>query len=447
MARSTLHLPAIFGIMLLPGLLLLPSGCGGGGGGGGGSNPISVLALHNDAAGGDGWDEGLGIALDASGRILVTGRSENASSNPDMVIWRFLQDGTLDSSFGAGGVVVDDGAAGGSGSDVGNDIVVDPGGGVLVAGFSTNAAGNTDMVIWRYDASGSIDATFGTGGRVIHDGAAGGFLSDAAEAMDLDASGRIVVTGESASAAGDFDMVIWRYNADGTPDAAFGSGGVVVDAPGPGRDEGVDLAHDGAGRILVTGRSLNAGGDFDMVVWRFDTGGNPDAGFGGGRVIHDNAAGGSSNDQGNGLAVDSQGRILIAGFSGGPGGDPDMVIWRYNPTGTLDTSFGGVGWVVHHDAAGGDGTDQGHGIGVDTQAGILVAGRSDGPGPSWVDVVVWRYQPDGALEGLAHRNTGTGGRSTDLPYAMTRDPSGDLFITGVSIDPLGSPDMALWRYR
>jgi hypothetical protein len=67
-----------------------------------------------------------------------------------------------------------------------------------------------------------------------------------------------------------------------------------------------------------------------MVIWRYDSTGNLDPAFGtGGFVVHDDAAGGGSNDTGNGIALDGLGRILVAGSSLNTTPNADMVIWRW----------------------------------------------------------------------------------------------------------------------
>jgi uncharacterized delta-60 repeat protein len=127
------------------------------------------------------------------------------------------------------------------------------------------------MVIWRYNSDGSLDKTFGEGGIVVHDNAAGGKSYDKGNSIYVDKKGRIYVTGSSRNRNGDLDMVIWRYNGDGSIDKTFGEGGIVVynnAAGGKGWDEGNSIYVDNKGRVYVTGFSYN-GKDADMVIWRY----------------------------------------------------------------------------------------------------------------------------------------------------------------------------------
>jgi uncharacterized delta-60 repeat protein len=141
----------------------------------------------------------------------VTGYSYDYSGNWNMVIWRYNADGTPDPSFGVDGIVVHDGAAGGRGNDEGYDLTIDAAGKILVAGRSNNASGNYDMVIWRYNPDGTLDPSFGVDGIVVHNGAAGGNGDDYGYAVTVNAAGRILVSGTSQNASGNRDMVIWRY--------------------------------------------------------------------------------------------------------------------------------------------------------------------------------------------------------------------------------------------
>jgi hypothetical protein len=121
----------------------------------------------------------------------------------------------------------------------------------------------------------------------------------------------------------------------------------------------------------------------------------------------------------------------------------DTVVWRYEPTGVLDTTFGGQGWVVHR----GVGDDMALDILVDSSGEIVLGGFSPSPGIGGVDVTVWRYRPDGTLRSVVRRDSGGVGFTDDAGRAMTEDPSGDIFIAGTVTDQLGDRDMALWRYR
>jgi uncharacterized delta-60 repeat protein len=151
-------------------------------------------------------------------------------------------------------------------------MILDGTGRIVVAGSSTNGAGDLDMAIWRYDGTGALDTSFGGQGWVTHHDAAGGNGDDGAEAVILDSSDRIIVAGWSLNATADMDMVVWRYDPSGTLDPIFGPGGLIVQgdaAGGNGDDFGYGVALDRAGRILVGGSSSN-GSDLDMAIWSIE---------------------------------------------------------------------------------------------------------------------------------------------------------------------------------
>jgi uncharacterized delta-60 repeat protein len=444
------------------------AGTGGsaGGGGGAGSEAIGSLdtsfgadgvVVHDDAAGGSGSDSGFAIAIDAAGQILVAGHSDNARGDTDMVIWRYNTDGSLDASFGADGVVVHDDAAGGSGYDGGSAISIDAAGQILVAGHSDNARGDTDMVIWRYNTDGSLDTSFGADGVVVHDDAAGGSGYDRGSAISIDAAGQILVAGYSNNASDNSDMVIWRYNTDGSLDTSFGADGIVVHddaAGGSDDDRGSAISIDAAGQILVAGYSNNASGNSDMVIWRYNADGSLDTGFGAdGIVVHDDAAGGRDDDRGSAISIDAAGRILVTGYSNNASANWDMVIWRYNADGSLDTSFGADGIVVHNNAAGGNAYDSGSAIAIGAAGKILVAGYSENDVRIDEDMVIWRYNTDGSLDtsfgadGIVVHNNAAGGGDDDRGSAIITDAAGRILVGGRSDNARGDRDMVVWRYE
>ena len=217
------------------------------------------------------------MALDADGKILVTGYSVNTSSNKDMVIWRYNTDGTLDTNFGTNDIVVHHNAAGGNGHDEGLSIISagtsETTAEISVTGYSVNGSGNRDMVIWRYDQDGNLDASFGENGIVVHDGAAGGKGDDEGRSLALGINGEVLVTGYSYNDFSNRDMVIWRYDTDGKLDTNFDTDGIVIHnsaAGGKGDDEGQSLMLDRNEKIMVTGYSHNALNNKDMVIWRYN---------------------------------------------------------------------------------------------------------------------------------------------------------------------------------
>jgi uncharacterized delta-60 repeat protein len=347
---------------------------------------IAGIVKSDNAAGGNGTDEGQAIALDSSGNILVAGRSYNGS-NYDMVIWKYGSNGGLDTSFGTGGIVVCDNTAGGSGDEIGYDIALDSSGNVLVAGASSNGSDN-DMVVWKFNSSGATVSAFGTGGAVICHGSAGGAGLDIAYSITLDSSDNVLVTGRSSNGSDD-DMVVWKFTSGGATVSAFGRGGVAV-AGGSSHDRGNAIILDSSGNILVAGIENN-GSDDDLAVWKFDSDGNTVEAFGaGGVAVRGNIAGGNAADSGWGITTDYAGRILTSGYSSN-GSNNDMVVLRLNSDGSTDEVFGTNGAEILHNTAGGNGEDEGYSVTTDVYGRILVTGKSENASGN-TDMVIWRFK-------------------------------------------------------
>ncbi len=428
--------------------------------------------LHHNAAGGNGTDSGNDIVIDNNGKLVITGHSDNAAGNKDMVIWRYNSNGSLDTTFNSpNGYVVHDNAAGGGGDDYGNGIAIDTDGNIVVCGYSFNASGDEDMVIWRYNSSGSLDTTFNSpNGYAVHGNAAGGNGADIGNDIAANNTGKIIVTGESMNdTPGVFrDMVIWQYNSDGTLDTGgfnspegytlFNS---VGGAGGSGeyRDYGYDITLSSSGKILVAGKNYTYVPDpdeEDMMLWRYDTDGGLDDSFNGqGWATHDNAAGGNGFDLAYGVAIDRDSRILVTGNSHS-GASYDMATWRYNSNGTIDTTFNGQGWVTHHDAAGGNGYDTGGIVSDDSGGKIVVAGKSISEDYD-EDIAIWRYNHDGSLDtsfgavdnkcGWVTHNSAAGGNSSESANGMVFDSDGKIVLVGSSKNASGNSDMVIWRYE
>lgn len=424
----------------------------------------AVFAVSGNAAGGGNFDGAFAVVSDSTGRILAVGRSHNSQGDQDMVLWRFRPDGTLDASFGKGGIVVHDNAAGGHGDDGGSYLVLDSQGRIVVTGWSDRDSQPgvriPSMALWRFLPDGTPDPSFGTGGFVVHSNAAGGNGEDFGSAVVFDAGGRILVAGSSRSSNHDDDMAVWRFHANGTLDDSFGTNGVVTynHPVGNGRDMGFSILVDPAGRILVGGTTtLN---NRDLAIWRYLPDGTLDASFGaGGVVVHHDAAGGNAQDWGWGMVRDGKGKVLITGDSRNGAGDRDMVICRYyEDNGTLDPTFGNGGVVVHSNAAGGEGTDSGQGIALDPSGKIVVSGfstRTNSPTPDR-DMAVWRYLENGTLDstfgtgGVVLSSNAAGRVGDDIGFLPYVDSAGAIWVAGISGASEGAGqdfDMVIWRFR
>ena len=238
--------------------------------------------------------------------------------------------GDLDPGFGSGGRVTTDFAGAPDGAHA---VVVQPDGKIIAGGFTDGFFLNFALV--RYNSDGSLDSTFGTGGKVSTP-----FPDDFAflDALALQRDGKIVAAGSTFSDK----FALARYDRDGTLDASFGSGGLVTTAFSS-QDHATAVAVQSDGKIVVGG--LAAGATYqDFALLRYNSDGTLDSSFGtGGTVLSDFGA----IDNANALAIQPDGKIIAAGFTNGVSTiAADFALARYNPTGSLDSSFGSAGFVT-----------------------------------------------------------------------------------------------------
>lgn len=264
------------------------------------------------------------VATDAQNRVLIGG-----TDGQKFVVARYTEQGTLDGSFGTGGVTT---------TDIGSSayilsMAVDPEGRIVVGGYANTGA---ESALARYTDSGQLDPNFGTGGKVLTAMGTGG---NQFSAIAIDPEGRIVAAGYTANGTA---LALARYSDSGALDSSFGSGGKVLPTPVTVDDSGTSVAIDPQGRIVVGGHS----GPFpqeDWAIWRFTDSGLPDTSFNGsGRATTSLSAG---TDVANAVAIDAEGRILEAG-SASNGSNDDFALVRWTPAGALDPSFGSGGKVL-----------------------------------------------------------------------------------------------------
>lgn len=281
------------------------------------------------------------VAAQADGKILAAGAVSDGPGENSFGLVRYQSNGNLDANFGAGGKVITNFLNAAASI---SDIAVQANGFIVVVGpLIENGQNASDFAIARYTTNGSLDASFGIGGKVITDFSANS--NDIPYAVAIQADGKIVVAGSStAGAAGSNDMALARYNTNGALDVNFGSGGKVTTAVTNGSfDYAADLAIQTDGKIVVAG-STSVSINFDFVLVRYNTNGVLDSGFGNNGKVVTNFSGKSNNA--NAIAIQGDGRIVVGGTISSSIQDRDFIVARYNTNGALDTGFGVVGYVT-----------------------------------------------------------------------------------------------------
>ena len=332
----------------------------------------------------------------------------------------------LDPNFptlGAGGVLVSDLG----GEDLANGVAIRPGGSVVVAGSSFD-----EMMAAQYAPDGTLDPGFGTGG-VVRIPTPSSVAADVA----LQPDGKVVLAGRAFGAVSKtslFDIAVARLNPDGTPDASFGGGDGVVHLDLQGQqNEATAVALDSAGRIVVAGRTWIVGGNSDAVVVRLLPDGSLDASFGRrGVVVLDLR---SDSDIANGLAVQADGALVVAGSF-----QPSVLTaWlaRLRPDGARDRQFGRMGLVTP--SVSGAWFD----VTVQRDGRIVTAGQSAllslATGGQAFDLTVARYLPDGTADagfggpgGMATVRVDPGGALHGQAFGVVVRADGTILAVGAA---------------
>ena len=251
---------------------------------------------------------------------------------------------------------------------------------------------------------GDLDLTFGTAGKVT---TALGVVARM-NGVALQADGKIVVVGYYFASGPPLmtqTNVVLRYNSDGSLDTTFnGTGIVILGTNAYGQSKGVAIQSDG--KILVVGSSLGISNNFLLV--RLNANGSVDF-----QVTTDFFNGSTNAASAESVAVQNDGKIVVAGRAG----RPDFAVARYNSDGSLDTTFGGGGKVITQSAR----TGGGKSIALQSDGKIVVAGYygpSGGFGKSSFALV--RYNANGSVDFEATTDFGSGDDSGNSVVLQNR---------------------------
>jgi uncharacterized delta-60 repeat protein len=308
-------------------------------------------------------DVAWSVVLQSDGKIVAAGYSFNGTNN-DFAVVRYNTDGSLDTTFSGDGIVT---TAVGLGPDVAYSVVLQSDGKIVAAGYSSNGT-NNDFAVVRYTSTGLVDTTFDTDGKVT---TAVGLGFDGAYSVVLQSDGKIVAAGYSSDGSNN-DFAVVRYTSTGLEDITFGGGdGIVTTAIGLGADVAWSVVLQSDGKIVAAGYSNNGSGtDNDFAVVRYNSDGSLDTSFGtGGKA---KTAIGLGADVAWSAVLQSDGKIVAAGYSYN-GTNNDVAVVRYNTDGSLDTTFDADGKQT---TAVGAGEDEAYSVVLQSDGKIVVAGYS-----------------------------------------------------------------------
>jgi uncharacterized delta-60 repeat protein len=376
-------------------------------------------------------DYAYALVRQPDGKLVAAGTSYNGPDG-DFTLARYNPDGSLDPGFGSGGKVT---TAIGAGDDGANALALQPDGRLVAAGYGWNGSKYV-FALARYNPDGTLDPTFGSGGKVITPIGSG---DDFACGLALQPDGKLVATGPSNNGS-NYDFALARYNPDGSLDPTFGSGGKVTTAIGPGNDRACALALHPDGKLVAAGHSAN-GSQTVFALARYHPDGSLDTTFNGtGKVT---TAIGSGPDEAHALALQPDGKLLAAGNSHN-GTRFVFALARYKTDGSLDTGFNGTGKVT---TAIGLGDERARALALQPDGRFVAAGFGWN-GSKYVFALA-RYKSNGTLDASFN---GTGkvttaiGSGTDAAYALALQPDGKLVAVGNS-DNGSDRDFSLVRYR
>jgi uncharacterized delta-60 repeat protein len=300
-------------------------------------------------------DDATAVAIQSNGKIVAAG----FTSQQDFALARYNADGSLDTSFdgdGDGTATTDFG-----GSDIANGVAIQPDGKIVAAG-STFSGGVLSFALARYNPDGSLDTTFDTDGRVTTDFG----LSAVANDVAIQTDGKIVAAGFGPG----LQFALVRYNPNGSLDSTFDGDGRAGTNFGSASFSSFaqGLAIQSNGKIVVAGEIQKPAWDFALA--RFNPDGSLDASFDTDGLVTTDF--GSDFESANDVATQADGKVVAAGFSGSQFFG-DFALARYEPNGTLDSSFGTDGEVITDFGSVFDGVNS---VAIQADGKIVATGRS-----------------------------------------------------------------------
>ena len=329
------------------------------------------------------------------------------------------------------------------------DVAVQPDGKIVAVGGGSATGANWDFIVLRYNADGTPDEDFGVGGRAVVSVVA---ASDTANAVVIQPDGKIVVGGYAQGTGGNSDFAVLRLNADGTRDEGFGLNGASVFSVGTGSDNVAGLALQTSGtqtKIIAVGPSGTAPLQFAAI--RLSPNGAIDSSFAANGVALISVGG--FQDSAADVAVDSSQKIVIGGtyrFNAGGGSfRDDFAVVRLTTDGALDTTFSGDGKLTTNFST----------LSAIRSINVVNIGGEERYYASGIvfrnsanDFAVVRYKANGDLDNTFNttgRVMTAVGTDEDQIHDAVVQPDGKLIVSGFSGNGTAgtNKDLALIRYN
>jgi uncharacterized delta-60 repeat protein len=313
------------------------------------NNPSSAMVIYPDT--------GTNPATDDK---IVVGGLVNQGSQQVFALIRYNANGSLDTSFGTQGIVST--VVGSAPRNIINSLALQNDGKIVAVGFNQTS----NFVVARYTASGQLDSTFGTNGivqtKVVVSGVSSSYSHATAVVIQGAGSSEKIYVGGDAwfyikngknnVLCGDFALV--RYNANGSLDTSFGTGGIAItpNIGGNSINNFPVLALQPDGKVVLAGPTHDAAPSA-MAAVRYTTSGRIDSasndavspfGTNGSGIVTLTAN--SANVGAYGVLIQSGGDVVLSGYSVDVNGAEQQTLARLTPGGALDTTFGSSGYVI-----------------------------------------------------------------------------------------------------
>jgi uncharacterized delta-60 repeat protein len=379
-----------------------------------------------------GSEIGWAVVVQRDGRVVVAGGRSDSGTSDDFVLARYTKNGALDRSFDGDGKAATDFDGG---VDWASDVEIQRDGKLVAAGRSLlgeKEADGADIALARYNRDGSLDPTFGEGGKVLTTFEPSGIAG--ASAVLIQSDGKIVVGGRAGGGV-ESDFALARYLPDGELDPGFGDGGRVITPISNVTDWLLALVVQPDGKLVAAGYSYERLSQGHIALARYNPDGSLDSRFDGDGVVVATAL--PVGMVGEQLLLQRNGRLLVAGIGG---------VARFNADGSLDRSFG-VGGRAH------SGNVEPYSAAVQPDGKILVIGTVRTGRVPVGDFGVARLTPAGRLDMSYGRSgsvvTGFSSGSDDQAVDGVLLADGKLVVSGMtSRTPETGPwDFAVARYR
>lgn len=292
---------------------------------------------------------GYGVALQQDGKIVVAGDAV-VDGEPQFAVVRYNTDGTPDLTFNASdtpgtNITMIGSAIGSATASFGQAVAIQQDGKIVLAGYAFPDPNTIVFAVARFNVNGTIDATFNPSGSIpgtatINAGV--GVIQDSqAFAVAIQSDGKIVLAG-AATFNGPNTFAVARFNANGTPDTTFNGTGTALINVGVSESKAFAVAIQPDGKIVLAGLARSVDGSQVFGIARFNTNGTPDITFNGtGTAVVEIAATFGGDSAGQGVALQKDGKIVVSGYA--ELAPQNFAVARLNTDGTLDTTFNASG--------------------------------------------------------------------------------------------------------